>query len=107
MEVGRIIYHARKRAGFSLRELAERSGTSHATISAYEQGHKMPLADTLVRILDAAGVALIPTPVLRADHSPAARIAKGEELVQALRLASAFPARHDKRIEYPQFGHVA
>ncbi|MDZ7677024.1 MAG: helix-turn-helix transcriptional regulator [Acidimicrobiales bacterium] len=107
MKVDTVIRTARQRAGLSLRGLAERSGTSHATLAAYEHGRKVPRADTLARILDAAGVALVPTPIRRSDHDLAARRAKGDELVEALRLAARFPARHAPTMGYPRFGQVA
>ncbi len=42
----------------SLRELAERAGTSHSAISAYETGRRTPTTTTLDRIARAAGFAL-------------------------------------------------
>lgn len=107
MEIAHVLRTARRRAGLSLRELAARCGTSHATLSAYEQGRKLPRADTLVRILDATGTALVPVPIQRVEHSFEARVAKGEELVQALRLAAVFPARASRHIDYPRFGRAA
>ena len=93
MRSDELIRRARRRAGLTQRELAVRAETSHATIAAYETGAKVPRADTLDRILRAAGyvpeVALQP----RADESPAAREAKGRELYAALELASMFPVR--------------
>ena len=40
------VRQARQRAGMSLRQLAARAGTSHATLSAYENGAK-PAARTM------------------------------------------------------------
>lgn len=92
-----LIRRARRRAGLSQRELAERAGTSHATIAQYETGVKIPRTDTLERILQAAGfatdVALRPRP----DGPPAAREAKGRELLAALELAALFPLRRQAR----------
>lgn len=107
MQIDAVIRTARHRAGLTLRALAELSGTSHATLAAYEQGRKMPRADTLARILEAAGFSLVPTSVRRSDHGIAARSAKGDELVQALRLAAQFPARHSPTTDYPRFGRAA
>ncbi|MDP6376138.1 MAG: helix-turn-helix transcriptional regulator [Pseudomonadales bacterium] len=39
----------------SLRELARRAGTSHATLSAYEKGVKTPSTSTFVRHARAQG----------------------------------------------------
>lgn len=107
MEIGAVLQAARRRAGLTLRELAELADTSHSTLVAYEQGRRVPRADTLIRVLDAAGVALVPTSAQRADHTFEARRAKGEELIQALRLAGTFPSRHSEQIDYPRFGRAA
>lgn len=89
------------RAGLTLRELADRAGTSHATIAAYEAGRKVPRADTLERIVNAAGfrvaAELLPSPT---GPDPAAR---GQELLEALELADMFPARRTRRLKYPKF----
>ena len=102
-----ILRTARRRAGLSARALAERAGTSHATLLAYESGRKVPRADTLLRIVRAAGfeahLELSPLP----DPDPTARVAKGAELVDVLVLAAQFPARHDAHIGYPRFGRAA
>jgi transcriptional regulator with XRE-family HTH domain len=93
MESGSLIRRARVLAGLTQRALAERAGTSHATIAAYETGAKVPRVDTLDRILRAAGcvpdVELRPRP----DATRADREAKGRELLAALELAAAFPLR--------------
>ena len=39
---GAQLRRARLSAGLSLREVAQRAGTSHATLSAYERGLKSP-----------------------------------------------------------------
>ncbi len=94
----------RWRAGLSLRALAERAGTSHSTLAAYEAGRAVPRVDTLDRILRAAGYATDIAVSLRADATDADRHAKGEELQQALELAAMFPARHATRLRFPPFG---
>ena len=55
MDAATLIRDARRRAGLSLAELADRAGTSAPTVSAYEHGRKRPRADVLLRLLDAAG----------------------------------------------------
>ncbi|MGH9026404.1 MAG: helix-turn-helix domain-containing protein [Acidimicrobiia bacterium] len=96
---------ARRRAGLSLRALARRAHTSHATLVAYEAGSKVPRVDTLVRILRAAG--------FTADLELSAGVengdprARGRELVQALEVAEQFPARHEPMLTYPPFAPVA
>ena len=51
-----MISTARRRAGLSLAKLAERAGTSPATLHAYERGRVAPRLDTLERVLGAAGM---------------------------------------------------
>lgn len=50
-----VLRRARRAAGLSQRELARRAGTSSATVSQYESGHKEPRIDTLARLLDTCG----------------------------------------------------
>lgn len=93
MRANELIRRARRRAGLTQRELAVLAETSHATLAAYETGAKMPRADTLERVLQAAGQVPEVTLRPRADRSPAEREAKGRELLDALELASLFPLR--------------
>ncbi len=103
MTAAATIHAVRRRSGLGLRELARRAGTSHATLHAYERGDKEPRVDTVERIARAAGfaveVGLAPRPDAEEE-----RLAKGEELFQALTLAAAFPARHHRRLRTPVFG---
>jgi transcriptional regulator with XRE-family HTH domain len=89
---------ARRAAGLTLRELAERADTSHATIAAYEAGRKTPRVDTLDRIVRAAGFGADIDLERRPDED---RVRKGRELAAAIDLASRFPARHSRRLRYP------
>ena len=83
------------------RQLAARAGTSHSTLSAYENGRTTPRVDTLARILRAAGFACDLALDRRVDGHQ--RAARGRELVEALELAAAFPADHDTTLRYPTF----
>ena len=103
MDVSLTLRRARAKAGLSLRVLAERAGTSHATLAAYEAGRIVPRVDTLDRILRAAGFAADIDLAWRPDSTDAAREAKGDELRQALELAAMFPARHSRRLRFPPF----
>jgi len=90
---------ARLRAGLSLRELAARAGTSHATLLAYEQGKKVPVITTFLRILEAAGFAVdiqLSKRIREKDGIP-----RGEELAAVLKLAEQFPAKIDKKMNFP------
>ena len=51
--LGSFLRQARTDRKLSLRTLAKRAGTSHATLSAYESNRKIPNAATFLRILDA------------------------------------------------------
>ena len=73
MDAARTLHLVRQGAGLSLRELAERAGTSHATLAAYEAGRTVPRVDTLDRILRAAGYASDITTSSRPDATDAQR----------------------------------
>src|SRR5947208_387127 len=103
MDAARTLRRARLRAGLSLRGLAERAGTSHATLAAYEAGRAVPRVDTLDRVLRAAGFAADIDIARQPDATDAQRQAKGDELLQALELAAMFPARHASRLRFPRF----
>ena len=97
---GTILRHARNSANLSLRGLAQRAGTSHATIAAYESSSKSPGIDTLMRILEAAGFAVdisLSRRIRERDGLP-----RGEELRQTLILAAQFPAELAAEIQYPR-----
>ena len=102
MDAGALIVEARSRAGLTLRVLAERAGTSHSALAAYEHGRKTPTVDTLDRVLRAAGFAADVTLHRRVDGGD--RGARGRELLEVLELAAMFPARHDPHLTYPRFG---
>jgi transcriptional regulator with XRE-family HTH domain len=102
VDAARTLRKRRLDAGLSLRVLAARAGTSHATLAAYEAGRAVPRIDTLDRILRAAGYATDIEVERRPDATDAERRAKGEELRQALGLAAMFPARHSRRLRFPQ-----
>ena len=93
---------ARRRAGLGLRGLAERAGTSHATLHAYESGRVQPRVDTLTRIAAAAGFDI--EVALRSRPDADGREERARELTEALALAAAFPARHQRTLRAPVFG---
>ena len=103
MDAGWTLRIARQEAGLSLRALARRAGTSHATLAAYEHGRAVPRVDTLDRILRAAGWASSIELERRADATTEERLAKGEELRAALELAAHFPARPATTLAFPPF----
>ncbi|MEM7542805.1 MAG: helix-turn-helix transcriptional regulator [Pseudomonadota bacterium] len=95
---------ARLEAGLTLRELAQRASTSHATLSAYENNAKVPSAEVFFRILEAAGFGIDLRLSKRVRHNDG--IARGEELQQVLDLAGQFPVKASKRLTYPQLRKV-
>ncbi len=97
----RAMREAREKGGLSMREVARLAGTSHATISAYESGRKVPSVATFMRILEACGFALdfVMTPRVRYRDG----LAREDELMEVLRLAEQFPARLPRYMDYPKF----
>jgi transcriptional regulator with XRE-family HTH domain len=55
---GRLLRAARRRAGLSQRELARRAGTAQSVVARIERGQTSPAAETLDRLLHAAGFRL-------------------------------------------------
>ena len=104
MHAATSLREARRRAGLTQAALAERSGTSQATISAYESGRKEPSVETLSRLLAAAGARLAVEPAATAVVRPSAdRLARaGKTLVDVLLLAEALPSRHEPRLAFPR-----
>ena len=102
MDVPSTLRRARRVAGLSQTALAQRAGTSQATISAYESGRKQPSVDTLGRLLAATGSRLtvdrrLPREPTAAEHARVART-----LADVLALAEALPTRHDPELRYPR-----
>lgn len=101
MDTSALLRRARRDAGLSLRALAQRAGTSHSTLAAYEAGRKTPSISTLERLLRAAGFEL--TVELHRGAGGRDREARGRELIEVLTLAEQFPARHARTLPYPVF----
>ena len=58
MDASSLLRKVREASGLSQEEMARRAGTSRPTLSAYEHGRKSPSADTLERLVAAAGFEL-------------------------------------------------
>lgn len=56
--IGSVLAQARRQAGLSQRDLAQRAGTSQPAIARLEQGRASPTFATLERLAAAAGFAL-------------------------------------------------
>jgi transcriptional regulator with XRE-family HTH domain len=96
-----LLAQAKAEAGLSLRELAERAKTSHATLSAYEKGRKVPSVTTFLRILVACSnaVDIQLHPLIRERDG----IPRGQELESVLNLAAQFPAKASRYLNHPRF----
>ena len=53
-----LVREARRRAGLTQAELADRAGTKQSVISMYERGRRLPDLDTLQRLVAACGLEL-------------------------------------------------
>jgi transcriptional regulator with XRE-family HTH domain len=61
---GRMVLHARRRAGFTQRQLAAAAGIPQETIARIERGRVDPRVGTLDRLLEACGFGLESLPRL-------------------------------------------
>jgi predicted nucleotidyltransferase/DNA-binding XRE family transcriptional regulator len=57
-DAGRLLRRARREAGLSQVELAERAAVSQSVVSAYESGARQPSVPTLTRLVAATGLEL-------------------------------------------------
>jgi len=57
-EAGSLLRQARREAGLSQVELAERAAVSQSVVSAYESGSRQPSVPTLARLVAATGLEL-------------------------------------------------
>ena len=102
MDVPTTLREARERAGLTQATLAERTGTSQATISAYESGRKQPSVDTLSRLLAALDCRLAVEPGRRFEPSREHHRRTARVLADVIALAEALPARHAPALRYPR-----
>ena len=97
-----LIRAARAQAGLSQLELADRAGTSQPTVAAYESGTKIPSADTLERLLRAAGFRLATLPLGKGRGSSHLRQVLKKHRDEILELAAHHGAKNVR-----VFGSVA
>lgn len=95
---------ARRRAGLTQAELARRTDTSQATISAYESGRKRPSVDTFSRLLAATGSRLTVETGRQPVREPGTKeqAHASRALIEVLALAEALPTRHQRELRYPR-----
>lgn len=91
----------RLEAGLTVRELARLAGTSHSTIVAYEQGRKIPRADTRDRLIEAAGFVVGGRGPRRVRHNAQGQ-PRDVELQEVIRMADAI--QESKRQHKPHLG---
>ena len=92
---------ARLGAGLTQAALAELTGTSQATIAAYESGRKEPRVTTLQRLLAATGHRITSTRPPRVP-SPDQLAGNARTLSAVLELAARLPTRHAPELRYPR-----
>ncbi len=109
MDFGSMIRGARLEAGLTQSELAARSATSQATLSAYEHGRKVPSAATLQRILAASGHTLVVENGRRPVRTPsaAANARAARVLHDVLELAASLPSKPARKLRYPRLGPIS
>jgi transcriptional regulator with XRE-family HTH domain len=108
MDPSTTLRDARRRGGLTQAALAERTGTSQATISAYETGAKQPSISTLTRLLAATGHSLEiteGTPVAQPSARELQR--RGRILAEVTALAEALPSRRRRKLDYPPLRTLA
>lgn len=64
MRPARLLAYARRHAGLTQRELAERAGTAQSAVARIESGRTTPRFDTLARLVRECGSRIDLTPVL-------------------------------------------
>jgi len=73
-----LVREARRRAGLSQRELAERAGTTQSAIARLESGRTSPSFDTVVRLVKLCGYRLLVT----LDHDDESDVTQAEALLR-------------------------
>lgn len=84
-----LVREARKRAGLTQRELAERAGTTQSAIARLENGRTTPSFDSVLRLVRACGLDLH---VALVDDD-------GSDWAQARRLSDLTPADRASRAQ--------
>ncbi len=108
MDVAATLRRTRTELGITQADLARLTGTSQATISAYETGAKEPSLGTFERLLAAMDARLVIEPSgARGTSTPrrpsrAQLLRAGSALVDVLGLAEALPARRPTTLRFPR-----
>lgn len=99
LSAGELLRNIRLGAGCSQRQVARRAGVAQPVIAAYESGRREPTLPQLRRLARAAGGKLAVRP--SAPLSAKMLAARGDELVDVLLLADAYPASPPQPLRYP------
>jgi transcriptional regulator with XRE-family HTH domain len=102
MDTGRLLRSARRRAGMSQRQLAAAAAVPQATVGRIEAGLVSPRADTLTRLLRAAGHELTSEPRLgegvdRSLIRARLRMTPSERIALAVQEARTMPRMRIRR----------
>ncbi len=97
MGAAELLRSARRRAGLTQQQVADRARTSQSAVSAIESGAKEPTVATLQRLLAAADARLALAPGEQRTLQDRARAFE-----QALQLAEALPFRRSGGLRYPR-----
>ena len=94
MDAARVLRQARRRAGLTQRQLADKAGGPQSVIARIESGGVIPRVDTLDRLLEACGEGLesLPRPgrgLDRTGYRELLRAAPADRLRQASAAAGA------------------
>lgn len=106
LRLGRAVKQQREAVGFSLRELAARSGISSSMISDIERGTKSPTVITVVRLAQAMGISAAALVDGGAGPAPRIRILRRGEGAggeHPARWASLGPASPGSRIDFVRY----
>jgi transcriptional regulator with XRE-family HTH domain len=100
MDAAGLLRTARTGEGLSQGELSRRAGCPASVISAIETGQREPSVALLLRLLRVMGRGL----ELRRERRPVETEHQGEQLREALRLASLLPheGRRGKKLMFPR-----
>ena len=85
MDAARVLRHARRRAGLTQRQLADRAGVPQSQIGRIEARLTVPRVDTLDRLLEACGEGLesLPRPGIGVDRTLAQELLRLPPLERA------------------------
>jgi transcriptional regulator with XRE-family HTH domain len=97
MSAATLIADALERSGLRQAELARRAGLPRSVLNAYLKGSREPGADTLLRVVAAAGAEL----EIKERKPPVDPERAEKILIQVLGLAEALPYRPRAEMRYP------